>query len=79
MIWKRLINLWIKRKTKGYKQIPLFFATFDYVKYKEHGEKDSCMVHIHPEIDRDEFLLEKIRECIDYIREKYDMDIFTKI
>lgn len=45
----------------------------------KNGEKDSCMIHIHPEMKKDEYLIGKIKELVTYVRKKYDMDIFTKI
>lgn len=76
---KGIIDLWIKHKTKNLTEIPLFFVTLDYRKYMENGEKDSCMIRIHPEMTKDEYLVEKIKEIVMYVREKYNMDIFTKI
>lgn len=34
---------------------------------------------LHPDIARDEFLKENLQKCVDYIRENYDMEVFTKI
>lgn len=77
---KWLCNLYIKRKTKNLTQIPLFTMTFDYKKYKENGKENSCMLYaLHPDIVQDEFLKENLQKCVDYIRENYDMEIFTKI
>lgn len=45
----------------------------------KNGEKDSCMIHIHPEMEKDKYLIGKIKELVTYVRKKYDMDIFTKI
>lgn len=45
----------------------------------KNGEKDSCMIHIHPEMEKDEYLIGKIKELVTYVRKKYDMDIFTRI
>lgn len=77
---KRLCNLYIKRKTKNLTQIPLFTMTFNYKKYKENGKENSCVLYaLHPDIARDEFLKENLQKCVDYIRENYDMEVFTKI
>lgn len=77
---KRLYNLYIKRKTKNLTQIPLFTMTFNYKKYKENGKENSCVLYaLHPDIARDEFLKENLQKCVDYIRENYDMEVFTKI
>lgn len=44
------------------------------------GKKDSCIMYtIHPDIAKDPILKEKLSECVDYIRDNYDMEIFTKI
>lgn len=76
---KGIIDLWIKHKTKNLTEIPLFLVSFDYQKYMKKGEKDSCMIQIHPEMEKDEYLIGKIKEIVTYVRKKYDMDIFTKI
>lgn len=76
---RRLANLYIRYKTKNLKRIPLFTMTFNYRKYKKDGKKDSCMFYAHPDIAKDEFVKEKLCEVVDYIRDNYDLDIFTKI
>ena len=77
---KRLCNLYINRKTKNLTQIPLFTMTFNYKKYKKNGKENSCVLYaLHPDIARDEFLKENLQKCVDYIRENYDMEVFTKI
>lgn len=37
---KKIINCWIRHKTKNLTRIPLFTMTFDYRKYKADGKKD---------------------------------------
>ena len=76
---ERIVNRWIRRKTKNLTEIPLFTMTFDYRKYKAQGLKDSCMFYAHPDIANDEFVKSKLQEVVDYIRDNYDLDIFTKI
>lgn len=76
---KWLINMMIRRKTKNLTRIPLFTMTFNYRKYKSDGKKDTCTFFCHPEIANDEFVKEKLCEVVDYIRDNYDLDIFTKI
>lgn len=76
---KWLINMMIRRKTKNLTRIPLFTMTFNYRKYKSDGKKDTCTFYCHPEIAQDEFVKEKLCEVVDYIRDNYDLDIFTKI
>nr|DAZ83747.1 MAG TPA: hypothetical protein [Caudoviricetes sp.] len=54
--------------------------TFDWKKFHKDGKENSCMLYIlHPDIANDPFLKEKLSECVDYIRDNYDMEIFTKI
>lgn len=76
---KKIINCWIRHKTKNLTRIPLFTMTFDYRKYKADGKKDSYMFYAHPNIAKDEFVKSKLQEVVDYIRDNYDLDIFTKI
>jgi hypothetical protein len=53
--------------------------TFNYRKYKAQGKKDSCMLYSHPDIANDEFVKGKLQEVVDYIRDNYDLDSFTRI
>ena len=77
---KKLCNLYIKHKTKNLTRIPLFIMTFDWRKFQKEGTEGSCtMCTIHPDIAKDPILKEKLSECVDYIRDNYDMEIFTKI
>lgn len=77
---KKLFNLWWKIKSKNLTCIPLFVMTFDYQKFKKYGKKGSCVFHtVHPDLFKDEFLKEKLTECVDHIREKYDLEIFAGI
>lgn len=77
---KKLCNLYIRHKTKGLTRIPLFTMTFDYQKFKKFWKENSCMLYtLHPDIAKDEFLKGKLCECVDYIRDNYDMEIFTRI
>ena len=76
---EKIVNCWIRHKTKNLTRIPLFTMTFNYRKYKADGKKDSCMFHTHPDIAKDEFVKSKLQEVVNYIRDNYDLDIFTKI
>ena len=76
---KKIVNCWIRYKTKNLTRIPLFTMVFNYRKYKADGKKDSCMLYAHPNIAKDEFVKSKLQEVVDYIRDNYDLDIFTKI
>ena len=79
MSLRRLANLYIRYKTKNLKRIQLFTMTFNYPKYKAEGKKDSCTFHAQPDIAQDEFVKSKLQEVVNYIRDNYDLDIFTKI
>mgnify|MGYP000541862544 FL=1 len=76
---EKLCNLYIKHKTKNFTRIPLFIMKFDWKKFQKDGKKDSCILNIHPDIANDQFVREKLSECVDYIRDNYNMEIFTKI
>lgn len=76
---KILFNLYIRHKTKNLTRIPLFVMTFNWKKFQKDGKKDSCILNIHPDIANDQFVREKLSECVDYIRDNYNMEIFTKI
>lgn len=78
-MYKRFWNFWIKKKTKNYTEIPLFVMLFNYKQYKEQGKAGSCQFWCHPDIANDEFVKEKLSEVVDYIRDSYDLDKFTKI
>ena len=78
-MFNKFFNLYIRYKTKNLTRIPLFVMTFDLKKFQKDGKKDSCMLAIHPDIANDPFLKEKLSKCVDYIRDNYDMEIFTKI
>jgi len=79
-VFKKIFNLYIRYKTKNLTRIPLFIMTFDWKKFHKDGKENSCMLYIlHPDIANDPFLKEKLSECVDYIRDNYDMEIFTKI
>ena len=73
-------NLIVRLQTKGYRRVPLFFVTFDYKKFLEWGKKDSCTAYfLHPDLKNDEFLNKKMQECIDYVRDTYDMEQIVKL
>lgn len=79
-MFKKIFNLYIRYKTKNLTRIPLFTMTFDWKKFQKDGKENSCMLYIlHPDIAKDQFLKEKLSECVDYIRDNYDMEIFTKL
>ena len=76
---KRLINLWIRYKTKNLTRIPLFTMTFDYLKYQKYGKPNSCTFYSHPNIAQDEYVKEELSKVVAYIRDNYDLEIFTRI
>lgn len=78
-MFEKIFNLYIRYKTKNLTRIPLIIMTFDYEKFKKHGKKNTCTMYPHPELAKDEFLRKKLNECADYIRDNYDMEIFTKL
>ena len=60
--------------TKNLNEIPLFYVTFNYNKYKDNGKKGSCNAQVHPNIANDEHVKETLNDLIDYIRDNYNMD-----
>ena len=77
---KKFCNLYIRCKTKNLKAIPLFVMTFNWEKFQKDGKENSCMLYtLHPDIANDLILRKKLCDCVDYIRDNYDMEIFTKI
>ena len=77
---KKLCNLYIRHKTKNPTRIPLFTMTFDWKKFQKDGKEGSCMLYaLQPDIANDLVLRKKLCECVDYIRDNYDMETFTKI
>lgn len=76
---KRLANWYIRHKTKNLTRIPLFTIVFNYRKYKAEGKKNSCTFYCHPDIVNDEYVKEKLSDVVDYVRDNYDLDVFTRI
>ena len=68
---KFLINLLTKNRT----QIPLIYVIFDYKKFKEVGKYGSCVSKMHPLIQNDEHVKRELNKLIDYIRDRYDMNL----
>ena len=53
---------------------------FNWRKFQKEGKDGSCLLYaLYPDIAKDTFLREKLQECVDYIRDNYDMEKFTKI
>nr|DAN85221.1 MAG TPA: YqzL-like protein [Caudoviricetes sp.] len=79
-MFKKIFNRYIRYKTKNLKAIPLFVMTFDWKKFQKDGKKDSYLLYVlHSDIANDLILRRKLSECVDYIRDNYDIEIFTKI
>lgn len=77
---RSVANYWLKHKTKNLTRIPLFTMTFDWKKFQKDGKEGSCLLYaLHPDITNDLVLRKKLCDCVDYIRDNYDMEIFTKI
>ena len=71
---------WIGKKlTKNYTEVPLFWVDFNLTKYKKFGAENSCMVKIHPELKDDTYIKDTLKNLIDYIRDKYDMERISKL
>lgn len=76
---KKIIQWWYKRKTDKLTKIPLITIVFDYEEYK-NGVGKNCHAYYHPEIPTtDTVLNEKLKDCVDYIRENYDMKCFAEV
>ena len=76
---RKILNKWLKRTTKDFTKIPLFHISFNYQKFLKDGAKGSCDCHFHPDFNNDKELQQMIFNVIDYIRNNYDMEQFTKI
>lgn len=68
----------IKKLTNNYKDVPLFYVTFDLKKFENEGEKGSCTLGIHPSLKEDKFVAEQLKGLVDHIRKNYDMEKLVK-
>lgn len=68
-----MLNRLTSKFTNNHNEIPLFYVTFNLNKYKSNGAKGSCDLKVHPEI-KDEYVIEQLKNLVDYIRENYDME-----
>jgi len=73
-----MFNWIISKLTKNYNSIPLFWVDFNLNKYNKYGEKDSCIIMIHPDLKNDIFIQSRLNDVIDYIREHWDMEKLSK-
>lgn len=65
--------------TKNYKEVPLLRISFDLEGYQRNGAAGSCMCTTHPELSKNEVLLGKMFDLVDYIRNNYDMEKLSKL
>lgn len=71
---------WLSRKlTKNHNEVPLFWVDFNLNKYKQNGAKNSCILHIHPELKNDIYIQTRLNDVVDYIRENWDMERISNI
>ena len=75
----KILNRWVKKVTKDYTEIPLMWMCFNYQSYINNGTKGSCVLKLHPDLKGDEKLKQMMNDVVDYIRDNYDMERFTKI
>ena len=59
--------------TKNLNEIPLFYVTFNYNKFKENGKKGSCNAQVHPNLAGDKHIHDTLNDLIDYIRDNYNL------
>jgi hypothetical protein len=69
-LFKFLRNILTGKRTS----IPLIYIRFNYKKYKKEGKMGSCLGTLHPDINNDEIIVEKLKELIDLIRERADLE-----
>lgn len=75
----KIIEKISKKITNNFKEVPLFYVTFDLNKYKEKGEKGSCDLKLHPQLKDDPFIMEQLNGVVDHIRKNYDMEDLSKL
>ena len=75
----KILNRWVKKVTKDYTEIPLMWMCFNYQSYINNGEKGSCVLKLHPDLKGDAKLKKMMEDVVDYSRDNYDMQRFTKL
>lgn len=60
--------------TKNLKEIPLLWINFNLQHYRKLGKINSCMLHIHPTLRDDKYIIETLNGLVDYIRDNYNME-----
>lgn len=80
-MFKLLVNLWLRKKTKNYTEIPIFYMMFNYQKYKAEGKANSCTFLCYPDyrLANDEFVREHLQLVVDHIRDNYDLEKIARI
>lgn len=69
------MGLLTKLLTKNRTQIPLLYITFDFKKFTEEGKVGSCTLNTHPLIKNDEHIKRDLNDLVDYIRDRYNMNL----
>jgi hypothetical protein len=73
-----MFNKLSEKFTNNYKEVPLFWVSFDLNKYLTNGEKGSCELKLHPNFRNDKHIIETLNSLVDHIRENYDMEDLSK-
>lgn len=60
--------------TNNLTKIPLLYINFNYQYYKKHGEKNSCLLNVHPELRNDKYIIDTMNNLVSYIKSNYDMN-----
>ena len=60
--------------TNNLTKIPLLYINFNYQYYKKHGEKNSCLLNVHPELRNDKYIIDTMNSLVDHIRANYNME-----
>lgn len=76
---RRFWNHWLNRRTNNFTRIPLFTMYFNHGELEEDKKSKSCHFYCHPNLEHDEYIELVLGVLCDYIRDNYDMDVFTRI
>ena len=52
---------------------------FNHGEWEEDKKSKSCHFYCHPILEHDEYIKSVLGDLCDYIRDNYDMDVFTNI
>ena len=72
-----IIQRWYRYKTKDYTKIPLFLVVFNHKDYMQGIDKN-CYLYMHPLVEDDDEFKALTKDLSDYIRDNYDMTMFTR-